>query len=341
MTKRIRFLSVVGAFTLVIFGAGAQDIHHSQFYTAPLLYNPSVTGLFKGDQRLNLNFRKQWFVNNAGNFLTLAGSYEFKIYPKKWTQKGIWNAGLQFAYDQAGDSKLGLAQLGLAVSYAYPINSHNLVSAGAMAALSHRRFKPDELTWDAQWNGSVFDPGLPSGELFEKNSNLFPDFSAGVAYRWQKSSRTRLDLGIAAFHLNRPNQQFFDQSLSVKLPVRLSVQALPSIQIAESFDFMLHGLYQRQQSFEELLAGAYLRMYLNQKRGKELDLYLGCSLRNGDAIIPKLGVRFREWYGAVSYDITNSPFKEAVDGQGGPEFSLTYVYAKARPLVQLKSCPVF
>ncbi|MBK9107953.1 MAG: PorP/SprF family type IX secretion system membrane protein [Saprospiraceae bacterium] len=341
MYKAVRILLGVFIYLYSLNTVHAQDIHHSQFYTTHLNYNAAATGLFNGDQRLCLNYRRQWFIDDIVRYMTISGSYDFKIYPKSWKTKGMWNIGIQFNYDQAGDSKLGLAYLGLSTAYTYPINNHHIVSLGAGLSFAHRRFKPDELTWDAQWNGDIFDPTLPTGENFGNTSNNFFDANAGFNYRWQKSKRTRLDVGVSAFHLTKPEQKFFDQSLNIKLPIRWSFQLMPSIQITNAFDLLLHGLYQKQQAYEETLLGGYLKIYLNQRRGQELNVLLGMASRLNDALIPKIAVQYNNYYGGISYDLTNSEFESAVRQKGGPEFTFVYIFTKARPFAQLKSCPIF
>jgi hypothetical protein len=122
-----------------------QDIHHTQFYTTPLNINPGLTGVFNGDHRIAVNLRRQWWVDNIVRYMTITGSYDMKFYPKKWKSKGNWNGGILFNYDQAGDSRLGLAHLGFSVSYSYPLNVNNIITLGGLFGVSHRRFNPDEL----------------------------------------------------------------------------------------------------------------------------------------------------------------------------------------------------
>lgn len=338
---RLIFILIVMLCMFFYEDMNAQDIHQSQFYTAPLNYNPASTGLFKGDQRISLNYRRQWFIEDIVRYLTLSGSFDMKFYPKKWTTKGMWNLGVQFNYDQAGDSKLGLTNLVLNLAYSYPLNKKNILSAGIAGGYSHRRFKPDELSWDAQWNGDLFDPTLPTEENFAKTSNNFIDAHAGLNYRWQNSERTKMDFGFSAFHLNQPDQRFFDQSLNIKLPIRWNLSFQPNFRITEAFDLMFYGLYQQQQKYNELLLGTYLKVYLNQQRGKELSVLLGIGSRVDDSWIPKIAVQYKNIYAGMSYDITNSGFKNAVNNRGGPEFSFVYIRTKARPYQLLKSCPIF
>ena len=37
-----------------------QDIHFTQYYATPLVFNPAATGLFDENLRLSNNYRTQW-----------------------------------------------------------------------------------------------------------------------------------------------------------------------------------------------------------------------------------------------------------------------------------------
>ncbi|MBK6546448.1 MAG: PorP/SprF family type IX secretion system membrane protein [Saprospiraceae bacterium] len=331
-------------FLYVIFYASdlnAQDIHHSQFYTSPLNVNPALTGIFNGDNRFSVNYRRQWFVDDIVRYMTITGSYDLRFYPKKWKTKGFWSGGILFNYDRAGDSKLGLAHLGVSASYTYPLKANHFLTFGGLVGISQRHFNPDELQWDSQWDGDIFDPSRITQEDFTKTSTNFFDFNAGINYRWQKSKRTKLDFGISAYHLNQPKQSFFQQTLSIKLPIRLNLCLTPSFQITNLFDFVFYAQYQNQNPFQEIVFGGFGKFYLNQKRGKEFNVLLGIGTRLEDAIIPKIAIEWKNWYAGLSYDINTSGFKAFTNQQGGPEFSLVHILTKAHPLTVLKSCPIF
>lgn len=320
----------------------AQDIHQSQFYTTPILMNPAQTGLFNGDFRVAGNFRNQWFVDDLVEYLTFTTQMDMRFYPKKWNAKGMWNAGLMINYDRAGDSKLSLGHLGVSVAYTYPVRTNHILSAGAIIGGAQRRFEQEKLTWNEQWvPWSGHNPDLPSGEDFSTTSRAFLDLGGGINYRWQKSNRTRIDFGMGAFHLNRPEQKFFDRTANARLPVRINVNLLPSFKIVERADLLMHAQYQNQGPYQELVAGAYGKFYLSTKRGNSFSLLLGGAFRNADALIPKVALEYNNWYAGFSYDINTSPFKTATRNRGGPEFSLVYIFVKARPLSQLKACPIF
>ncbi|MBK7812238.1 MAG: PorP/SprF family type IX secretion system membrane protein [Saprospiraceae bacterium] len=320
----------------------SQDIHHSQFYTSPIHINPALTGMFNGDVRAAANYRNQWFVDELVEYLTFSGMVDMRFYPKKWTTKGIWSGGLLINYDRAGDSHLSLGHLGLSISYAYPISNNHIISLGALVGGAQRRFEQDKLTWNEQYvPNSGHNGNLPSGENFDNTSRGFLDLSGGINYRWQKSNRTKLDLGVGVFHLNKPEQKFFNQTANAKLPMRLSISLLPSFKIANKFDLLFHGLYQDQGPYQEIVLGGYGKFYLNTKRGSSFSLLLGAASRLRDAITPKIAAEINNWLVGFSYDVNTSPFKVATRRRGGPEFSVQYIFVKARPLSQLKACPIF
>lgn len=335
----VTYVFVSLAFLLV--DLKAQDIHHSQFYTSPINVNPALTGVFNGDVRAGVNFRNQWFVDELVDYLTMTGMIDKRFYPKKWTTKGMWSGGLLFNYDRAGDSKLNLAHLALSVSYAYPLSKNHILSIGLMGGGSQRRFNQEKLSWNEQYVGGVFNPSNPTGENFSNTSNAFFDLSAGLNYRWQKSSRTNIDIGVAGFHLNTPEQKFFSQTQKAHLPIRFNVSIMPSIKIVRHFDLLVHAMFQNQNPYSEFITGAYGKFYVSTKRGKEFALMLGAAGRLKDSFIPKLAAQWNNWYGGISYDMNTSPFKIATRRRGGPEFSLIYIFVKARPLSQLRACPIF
>src|SRR5688500_19725350 len=59
---------------------GAQDIHFSQFFEAPLLRNPSLAGIFTGDVRVQAVYRDQWnSVTTAYKTASLNGEYKLPV----------------------------------------------------------------------------------------------------------------------------------------------------------------------------------------------------------------------------------------------------------------------
>ena len=157
----------------------AQDLHHSQFYTSPLNLNPALTGVFNGDYRIAVNYRAQWFINELVQYQTVATNADMKILPRRDNAKGFWSIGFLFNHDQAGDSRLSLAHVGLSGAYTHAFSNRHIVSLGGLAGYGQRRFRTDDLVWDEQWDNGVIGPG-PINEDLSNTSNGFLDVGAGI-----------------------------------------------------------------------------------------------------------------------------------------------------------------
>ncbi|HJW30658.1 MAG TPA: type IX secretion system membrane protein PorP/SprF, partial [Saprospiraceae bacterium] len=198
----------------------------------------------------------------------------------------------------------------------------------------------NKLKWDYQWDGEKFDPNLPTGESFDATNFFFIDLGLGGNIRLQGKDRTKIDIGVGAFHLNQPGMSFYDRSTS-KLPVRTAIHALGILKVANRLDIYGNGLLQNQGPYKETLAGGGLIVHISNRKAREVELHLGVASRFDDALIPMVALSYDGWRGGFSYDINNSPFDVATDRKGGPEFSLTYTYKKLWPLQQTKVCSIF
>ncbi len=316
-----------------------QDLHYSQFYNAHVNINPGLTGIFNGDVRVAANFRNQWHAVPVP-YTTLTGAYDMKIY-RKPSRSDFFGGGLVINYDQAGDSKLTLATIGFNGSYSLPVNKSSFLTFGTQLAFSRRAFSLDDLTFDEQWDGQQFVPTQIITESFDRRALLVPDLSVGINYRIQKSSRTKADIGVAAFHVNNPRNPFYTDDKSVRLPVRMAFNALVQAKLGGALDIMVHGIAQFQKPYREFVVGAGPKLYINQKKGKNYALGLYGMYRIGDAFAPAIHIYLNELQVGMSYDINTSPFKLTTNNKGGPEFSLIYIITKVKPLSQFKACPIF
>ena len=333
----------------------AQDIHFSQFYNSPLNLNPGLTGVHGGDVRVSGHFRQQWEAVPVP-YLTFSGMYETRI--KEDTRKNGYFAGaMLFNYDRAGDAKLSMTNFGLSGGYSRQLSEKVFLTGGAQLMVNQRAFRTDDLRFGNQFNGEAYDPTLPI-ENFTNTTNFYADLSAGAnlrlqmknADRWKR--RSKLDIGVGAFHLNRPDLGFFEDE-NIQLPMRFSIYALGLVMVSSSFDLVINGSVQLQNPYQESVFGAGGRIHLSRKRTKEAALQLGASYRFnrfgesvlptekfGDAIIPNLELHLRQWRFALSYDINISEFNVATDKRGGPEVSVQYVIYKVKPLPKFKICPI-
>jgi len=80
--KTYGFLTMILVFITLSQQSNAQDFHYSQFYNAPMSFNPALTGIFNGDERISASLRDQWRSVPVPWFNFSVG-YDRKFYPKK------------------------------------------------------------------------------------------------------------------------------------------------------------------------------------------------------------------------------------------------------------------
>ena len=329
----------------------AQDIHWSQFNNSPLNLSPGLTGVHRGDIRFSGNYRNQW-RNVPVNYMTFSAGVDKKFFNKK-DENGFFAGGLLFDYDRAGDSKLSWTKIGLNGSYTRGLDLKNFLTFGAQIAFNQRAFKTEDLRFDNQWGGDLFDPTRGTGENFKNTTKVFGDFSAGVNYHFQaqtpygirekKSDRNRLDLGVAYFHINQPKISFYEQD-DKNLAGRWTVYGNAVLALADKLDLALLALGQFQGPHQEIVLGAGGRIHLKQdaygNRDQEVALQIGLSYRLDDAWIPNLELHYGPWLFGVSYDITTSDWINANNRRGGPEFSVIHIITKPKA-PNYKACQLF
>jgi type IX secretion system PorP/SprF family membrane protein len=306
-----------------------------------LNHNPAFAGIFDGDQRFSAVYKQQWQTVPV-DYMTFTGSYDRNFIDITDPDlNGFFSAGILFNYDQAGDSKLSLLNFSLTGAYTQALSNNVYLTGGAQLGVGQRSFKTAELTWDNQWDGSTFDPTRDPRENFSDTQFGFLDLGAGLNLHIQSATkRSKLDLGLGAFHLNKPQNSFYDDADS-KLPVRIAYNLQAVLQLASRLDIMLNGLYHTQSEYQETVLNGYLNIHLSTKKAREIQLMLGAGIRIDDAFYPQIAIAYDGWKVGFSYDINTSPFQAATNQTGGPELSLVYIIKRPRPLLETKNCRIF
>jgi len=357
INPRKRMRTFKGIFLLVLLSSishiSAQDIHFTQFYNTPLNINPALTGVFGGDTRFLAGYRSQW-TSVPVDYRTFVVSVDHKFYGKQ-ASPGFFSGGLSFNFDQSGYSRLTYLNLGLHGSYTRKLTQHFYTTVGVQGSAVQRQFDLDDLTFDNFFDPDVgqADPSLGSGENFlDNNANNFFDFSAGINFRLQALSnaalvdrlekRSSIDFGVGLFHLNRPNQSFVEDAES-PLSIRVSPYFAGVLQLGPIVDLIGVMAVQFQRPYDQYLAGAGARVYLNRSLGKQIAIQGGVNVRFhqiADSYSPTIQLHYNNWRFGFSYDVNVSEFQVATDNRSGPEFTLRYIIRRVKPLPTFKICPL-
>lgn len=313
---------------LISLCAKSQDIHFSQFYFNPLSVNPAHTGFFQGDYRVTTNFKNQW-QSIINPYRTEYASVELLLPVKRL------GLGLSFFNDKAGKAKMGITRGDMSAAYILRANSSNSIAAGLQFGFGQQSIQLNDLKWDNQFNGVVYNPGLPTGETQLSASNTFADVSGGAMWEYSnKYNQLKINMGAAMFHINQPMQSFYgngDEKLLRKLVCHLGGQ----IKLIDKQAYVLPQIiYFMQGPYHELDAGFLLKYVIGVDNASELvyvdrwtssAVYFGGQYRYNDAIVATAAFELQKsLLIGFSYDVNISKLRVASDFRGGMEITLRY-----------------
>ncbi len=303
----------------------AQDIHYSQFYQAPLLLNPALTGHMPGKFRINAMYRRQWAtISNRPVFETPSVAFDMNLLrgENKYNSLGL---GISLMNDRSSGGILQTFNLMLSAAYHLDLTrkEKTYLSIGLQGGLINKRLDVDEILFASQFNGEDLDPMMASGEVFDRNSIYNPDFRLGLAFAGFPTSKLRYKLGVGLYHLSQPKETFINESN--KLPLRLVIHGDLRLPLGDRIGLEPKILYQNQAKASELVGGLLLDLMIVKKTS----FYLGGEYRLGDAGIAVVGLRIQDWDVGFSYDFNVSDLRTASEGRGAIEFSLLKVFRKA------------
>lgn len=314
-----------------------QDVHFSQFYLHPITLNPATTGVFEGDLRFAAAYRSQW-ASVPVSYGSFAGAADWKALRRN---TNLLSVGLAVQHDQAGDAGLTWTQVGATAAVTQALGEAQAIGVGFGFGFAQRAFDLGNLTFKNQWTGDIFDPSRATKETLRNSTGLAPTLSAGLNWHYGPSdSRSRLDIGAGANHLNRPKFSF-DADSPNRLPLRITANASGALQAAERFDVVAFGAVQHMADAREILLGGGARCILSSGPGNATAVQLSLATRVGDAFIPALQVERNAWTLGLSYDINTSPFQVATARRGGFEVAVVYRTLPVPPVKAVKSCPIF
>lgn len=301
-----------------------QDPHFSQYFASPLTLNPAMTGYFKGDYRLNTNFRQQWWGVGAP-FTTNTFGFDTKLMQTKVNKNDVFAVGILGLIDQSQAGAFKSLNLSASVAYhkALDADAKNNIGIGFQFSYASRSININALDFATQFNGSGFDTGLPSYEIFGSQHRNYLDINTGILYTY-KSDKTELYFGGSLYHTTRPNTSFLKNE-SFSLPMRYSFHAGSRFTVNENEDeLFIGGLFMQQaEATEKNIGVAYGFNLKNDKR-----IYAGSWYRFDDAILPYLGIEFNDFKVGLSYDILNSSLKSFKPKNGSFELSLNLLVTK-------------
>lgn len=318
--------------------AKSQDIHFSQFFEAPLLRNPSLSGIFTGDIRVQAVYRDQWnSVTTAYKTGSLNAEYKMPV----GKANDFVTTGIQMLYDRAGTVSWVSTHILPSLNYhkSLSVDRNSYLSMGFMGGLVQRRFDRSKMT-----TNSTYD-GLGDGETFVEPKYTYIDAAVGMSYNTQLNANpdNNIFLGLAYHHFNRPKNSFY-RNASSEVEPKWVASAGVKFSVTPASYITIQADHSEQAQFKETVAGALYGI----KIGPELDkpdytLHGGLFMRLNDALIPVVKIDYHPFSVSLSYDVNISKLKTSSYGRGGFELGLSYIgfTHKDNSSVNAVLCPKF
>ena len=346
MKKFIQHIICVPLLVLLIATSlKAQDIHFSQFYETPLLRNPSLAGIFKGDMRAQMVYRSQW-----NNITDAYRTGSFNVEFKKPVGKGddFLTIGGQILYDRAGTIALTSTHILPVLNFQKSLSTDRnmYLSLGFMGGLVQRRFDESKVTTNSQYNGIGYDANMNNGENFNNNSYSYLDAGVGMSFNTQigENENNNIYFGLAYHHLNKSNKISFYNNINLEMTPKWVGSAGLRMNVSEESFITLYGDYSKQGSYTETLAGFIYSYRLGEDpEDPTYILHIGSMVRLKDALVPVLKLDIGKIGISFSYDVNTSQLRNASYGRGGYEMALKYqnFNNKDNSSKDAVRCPVF
>jgi type IX secretion system PorP/SprF family membrane protein len=222
----------------------------------------------------------------------------------------------------AGSGNLTSTKIYGSVAYHQMVNAGSLVSLGFNVGWANKQINISNLKFPDQFDGHFFDSHLPTGVFLDKNNINYLDMQVGMNYAYFPTGKVYMNAGFSAMHVNRPRESFFNtqQGVDNRIPVRFTGFLNGSFMPTDQWIINPNAYFSLQAKSYEVVLGA--NAHYNLSGDGENILIGGLYYRYKDAIIPMIGLGYKDYVFTFTYDATTSTLKDFNNTRGAFEFSL-------------------
>ena len=303
----------------------AQDPSFSQFFSSPLNVNPALTANINSDWRVISNYRSQW-INGGTPYVTGTVSFDNRVLQHKnvfLPESNYLGLGSMLMFDRAMQGVAKATYASLSLSYNVKLkdgDTKHRLGIGFAGMYGRRHVDFGQLNFEDQYTGAGFNTNLPTGEAALLDMKPFFSVSTGITYSISNEN-SNLDIGVAAFHVNKPRQTFL-QDDNQRLAIRKVAHVNFETYINDRTIFNTTAIYQLQGSARYISAGGGIGYYLGDEKEPIINAGLWCWVENG--LVPYLGLVYKNLQFGFTYDITTPKSNETARRAGSIELSIIY-----------------
>ncbi len=284
--------------------AYSQDLHFFTILRSSIVEKSGTGWNFTGDYRIQGVYRDQWnSFTNAYKTGSFNGEYKLPV----GRTDDYLTLGMQILYDKAGDAGLTSTTVFPAINYSKSLSSTHTsyLSLGFMGGYVDKRIDLSKITTNSQFDGTAFNPSIPSGETFPTPDIHYWDASVGMSFNssFGQNQQNSMFFGVAYHHLNRPMNSFY-QNTAVELQPKYVVSGGAKFLLDEKSTITLQADYSSQGPSRETIGGLMYGYNLGEfTDDPKYVLGIGAYMRLGDAFIPVIKLDMLPLSMAISYDI--------------------------------------
>ncbi|MFM7022644.1 MAG: PorP/SprF family type IX secretion system membrane protein [Flavobacteriales bacterium] len=302
----------------------AQDVHFSQFTSAPMALNPALTGDINGEFRLGYLYRNQW--NSVASPFISSTFYADKKFLEEKLNGDFIGAGFSLISDNTGSGSLSMLHFGLNSSYHHFLNKTQTrkVYGGLQIALFQKSINPNILVYENQFNYVEADfNGTANGENLSSLSIIRPDIQIGGGY-WLTEKKYYLNTGFSIAHINVPDQSFTGSK--DRLAPKFILHADGQYNISKHLFITPSVMFMYQHKAKQFNIGAVVNHGFGKSLKENVYLKAGVWYRVGDAFNFLVGVNHNNWQFNFTYDVNASSLTPASNYNGALELSIIYTH---------------
>jgi len=343
MNKFFTRLFLITLAVVSIHSLQAQDIHWSQFYSAPVSLNPASTGSLNGSYRASANFRTQ-YTSLPVPYTTFGVSFDMPILRGRIGNDYV-GIGLYFMNDQSGNGEINnITGMG-SVAYHKSLDRWNnyMISVGLQGGFVEKSLDFTKLVFQNQFSDNDFNPAIANGEPIQDNLMRYFDFNGGLLFTGRFTETISAYAGGSYFHFSEPVESFLGSSNT--LDARILSHAGAQFFVNKYFSINPSGLFMMQGGATNIVFGSAFGYHIYNRSGSRNSaaVYAGSWYRLNDAVIIMGGIDYMNFRFGLSYDLTVSSLNFYNSGQGGFELAMTYIGKMNSPNQKypLLYCPRF
>ena len=319
--NRIRIILSVLLLCMLFERTGAQDLHFSQFFNSPLSINPANTGFIPdADYRLGVHYRNQWSSILSAPYKTISAFGDAQLF-RNTLENGWLGVGALILSDQAGSGSLTSTKIYGSVAYHQMLGNSSLLSAGFNLGWANKRIDQSNLKFPDQFDGHFFDHNLSTMVALANTSVSYFDMQAGLNYAYFPKEDIYINVGYSIHHVNRPKESFFtNDAADAVIPMRHIGFINAILKVNPKVIINPNIYFTTQAKATELMGG--LNANYNLSDAGEIQLIAGLYYRYNDALIPMVGLEYKNIRVTFSYDVTTSSLNSFNNYRGASEFNL-------------------